>query len=183
MTQPSVLADLQDLSEVLQEAGFNCEVSTLGAFPRVLIARNAYGIVAALEVESWLSLEERASDLQAELTHLALSQDEQGGVRWDLYVLLHVRNEGLQSVQADLVERLEADTKYARKFVRVNLIRDAAVLDRALRPFLPLRAVANFKAGNPLQLLEQELLVEGIPPSDLQAALSSFQASGEVVLP
>ena len=181
MTQPSVLAELEDLQKVFVQAGYNCELTELGRFARVLIAQNAYGIVAATETHSWKELAELASDLQAELTHLALREQKQA-VRWDLYIFIHVRSGGLQSIETDVLERVESDTRYARKFVRVNLRREAAVLDRALRPFLPLRKVVPIKSLNPLDLLRQELVTGGLDADLVNEALREFAATGEIVL-
>lgn len=182
MTGTAVLAELEDLQGVLTNAGYHCRVSPLGRFSRVLLAENPYALVAAVETESWGKLVELVSDLQAELTHLAL-RGERMSIRWDLYVLVHVRNPTLQPIESVILDRVESDMKYARKFVRVNLTRDEVVLDRALRPFLPLRPAAALDMTDPMDLLRVELATEGVDSDLVKHALSQFVTTGEVTIP
>lgn len=182
MTGTAALAELEDLQGVLTNAGYRCQVGPLGRFSRILLAENPYALVAGVETESWGKLVELVSDVQSELTHLAL-RAERMSVRWDLYVLVHVRNPDLQSVESVLLDRVESDTKYARKFVRVNLTRDESVLDRALRPFLPLRAAAALEITDPVDLLRAELVEQGVDGDLVEHALGQFVTTGEVTIP
>ena len=125
---------------------------------------------------------ELVSDLQAELTRLAIN-GERTSIRWDLYVLVHVRAPHLQPIDSELLEQVESDTKYARKFVRVNLTRDPAVIDRALRPFLPLRAAALLDVADPVGLVRTELLHQGLDAELVEHAVAAFRETGEVTVP
>jgi hypothetical protein len=176
------LAELEDIERLLQSVGYTTQLAPLGHFSRVLLAENPYALVAAIELDSWDNLAEHVFDIQAELTQLAANA-ERMSIRWDLYVLIHVRTPGLKSIPMDALDAVESDTKYARKFVRVNLARDLAVLDRALRPFLPLRPAFAFRTVNPVDLLRAELLEEGVSADLVDHALRRFQATGEVTLP
>lgn len=182
MTTTTALAELEDLQRVLSDAGYRCKINSLGRFSRVLLAENPYAVIAGVETEDWGKLVELVSDIQAELTRLALGS-EQSSIRWDLYVLVHVRNSTLQQIESDVLDRVESDTKYARKFVRVNLTRDKAVLDRALRPFLPLRPAAKLDMVDPMNLVRAELIEQGIDIGLVEHVLSSFATSGKVSIP
>lgn len=182
MTNAMVLAELEDLQQVLARAAYSCQIRPLGRFSRVLIAENPYAAVAIVDTESWEKLVELVSDLQAELTRLALTS-ERSAIRWDLYVMVHVRTPVLQSVQTELADRIESDTEFARKYVRVNLTRELSVLDRALRPFLPLRPAATLTVTEPLDLVREELVTEGIQADLVDHVLRQFSATGEVSIP
>lgn len=182
MTNAVALAELEDLQQVLGGAGYRCQIRPLGRFSRVLVAENPYSVIAAADTESWEKLVELVSDLQSELTRLVLTS-ERSAIRWDLYVMVHIRIPGLQSVQTELADRIESDTKFARKYVRVNLTREPNVLDRALRPFLPLRPAAALSVTEPLDLVRDELLTEGIESDLVDHVLRQFSVTGEVTIP
>lgn len=181
MTETGALAELEDLAEVMTSGGYRCSIDSFAGFSRVLLAQSPYALVAGLEVESWDGLAERVSDLQAELTRLTSATD-QTWMRWDLYVLVHVRSLALKSVEGAVLERIESDTKFARKFVRVNLLRNEVTLDQALRPLLPLRQPVTLNVGNPLDLLTAELEKQGIDRAFINQVIHDFKSTGEVVV-
>jgi hypothetical protein len=83
-----------------------------------------------------------------------------------------------------LVETIESDTRYARKFVRVTLpANDPLALERALRPLLPLHEAPRFDQVDPLAALREELRELAIPDSVAEAAISSFIVTNEVTVP
>jgi hypothetical protein len=174
------IAELQDLADVLGTADFQCEVVTLGRFARVLLGQNPYCVLAIVEGWTHDDLRQMISDAQAELTQLTL-RAQRTSIRWDLYVLLHLRTDG-GVVDPNLVEAIESDTKYARKLVRINIKRDRTSIDRALRPFLPLRSATRVEPVDPVELLRAELRKQGLDPELSDAALASFSATGTVVL-
>ncbi len=179
MNDVTALAELEDLREVMANGGYECRIGPLGVFSRVLLAENPYALLAALETETWEGLVELVSEVQAELTQLALRSDRKA-IRWDLYVLVHVRMPGLQAVESVLLDRVESDTKYARKFVRINLTRNPAVLDQALRPFLPLRSASALQVADPFDLLKAELVDQGLDDDLVDHAVEHFRSTGEV---
>lgn len=174
------LAELQDLADVLEDADFRCKVVTLGRFARILVGENPYCVLVVVDASVDDDLRQLVSDAQAELTQLAL-RSQPASIRWDLYVLLHVRTEG-EIIGTDLIEAVESDTKYARKFVRLDIKRDRASVDRALRPFLPLRSVARVEPVDPIELLRAGLREQDLDPELADSALASFVKTGSVVL-
>lgn len=175
------LASLEDLADVLHVADYACSIRSLDAFPRVLVARSSYALMACIEVEGWRALEEVVVPLQVALTHLA-EDDEIPDIRWDLYVLLHIRTSDISAIDGDLMERVENDTRYCRKFVRVNIGRRPEQIDKALRPLLPVRPLPVPNQGDTLLLLRERLAQAGIDAAIADAALSSFRRSGRVSL-
>jgi hypothetical protein len=174
------LAELQDLAGVLEDADFQCEILTLGRFARILVGENPYCVLAILDASTHDDLRQMMSDAQAELTQLTL-RNRPTSIRWDLYVVMHLRTEG-GVVDPDLIEAIESDTKYTRKFVRVDIRREQSAIDRALRPFLPLRPAARIQAVDPIELLRAELMEQGLGAELTDSALASFSATGSVVL-
>jgi hypothetical protein len=175
------LAEIEDLATFLASASYAVDIRPLGRFSRVLLAENPYALVACVETETWSGLTEVVSDLQAELTHLARA--DASPKRWDLYVVVHVRAGELRSVDGVLIEQIESDTRFARKFVRVNMLRDPDVLDRALRPFLPLRAPMPLSVPNPMEVLRSELVDHGLDEALVEFVFDSFESTGEVRTP
>jgi hypothetical protein len=174
-------AGLTDLGAALVAAGYTVEVRDL-AKERLLLAETPYALLACMEVETCDELPRRVADVQAALTQLAAAAPSPR--RWDLYVLVHVRTPVTDPADQAVIETIEADTKYARKFVRVLIsVDDPDSLDRALRPFLPLRPAAAFDLFEPLVALRRELLELDLPAYVADAALAAFDRDEEVVVP
>lgn len=175
-------ADLEDLEEFFVRKGFHCSVETVGPFPRVLLAEDPYTLLLVVEAEGTDGLERSASDAQAELTKL-VSQRVDPMLRWDLYVVIHVRTNVLTSLDARLVEKVSSDTAYARKLVRINLEHDDAALTKALRSFLPIHHSGAVDYDDPLGHLAKTMLALGAAQTDVESAFATFQASGQVKVP
>jgi hypothetical protein len=176
----SRLASLEDFARVLTEAGYAVEVREL-AGERVLLAETAYILLACMDVDALKDLSHRVSDVQAALTQVAAAAPS--ARRWDLYLLIHIRVPVSDRDEGPL-EELQADTRYVRKFVRVRIDSDEPdSLDRALRPFLPLRPAAVFDLLDPLEALRRELIELDLPAHLADAALSAFGRTQEVVVP
>jgi hypothetical protein len=83
-----------------------------------------------------------------------------------------------------IVEEIEADTRYARKFVRVVIPSDdPEALEKALRPLLPLHPAPEFDLVEPLEALRTELYELDISHEVADAALNAFSQNDEVVVP
>lgn len=174
--------DLEELRDFFERQGFQCDVETIGPFPRVLIAEDPYTVLLVVETNSTDDLEVVASDAQAELTKLVADREDPAK-RWDLYVVLHVRTTSLTAVDTATVEKVSSDTAYARKLVRINLSSEELALTRALRPFLPIHHSGEVDYGDPLRRLAQTMVSLGTPQTDVDSAFSSFYESGEVTIP
>jgi hypothetical protein len=175
------LAELEDIRDVLAEAGYRCRMTAVADVSRVLLAENPYSLVAVFESETWNELAARVSDVQAEVTRLV--SNEHAPLRWDLYVLVHVRNQTAQSIDSEKMESIESDTNYARKFIRINIAHTPTALDRALRPLLPLRPVARLDVVDSLQLIRDELLAQEVSSELADSAIAAFTRGEEVQLP
>lgn len=172
------LATLAAIAAILSEGGYAIRDQEIGGAPAVL-AENPYALVAVVEFVDWDQLERRVFDCQAELTELAA--DSRSARDWDMYLFVHVLASLDDSEHLALVEAIEADTRYARKLVRAGL--SEAALDRALRPFLPLRPAAEFDLADPLEQLRQELSRLAVEETVAATAIAAFKADAEVRLP
>ena len=177
-----VSADLEDLERFFAGRGFQCAVETIGPFPRVLLAEDPYTSLLVVETAGTDGLERIASDAQAELTKLVSKRDD-SSIRWDLYVVIHVRTTTLTSIDASIVEKVSSDTAYARKIVRINLGRDGAALTKALRSFLPIHRSEPIDYDDPLRHLAKAMVALGAPQTDVESAFSTFNINGEVEIP
>lgn len=175
------LAQFEDLASALEAGGYAVQRGELAGEP-ALLAETPYALVACMEVETCDGLADRVSDVQAALTQFAAQAPSPR--QWDLYLLVHVLVPPTDPVNEALLETIEADTRYVRKFVRVAIDLDYSdAVDRALRPLLPLRPAAQFDLSDPLDTLRLEL--HGLKLSDdlASAALDAFERRGEVSVP
>jgi hypothetical protein len=168
----SQLAGLADVEKLLAGAGYALRPGELAGLP-VLIGESPYALIACVELDEWDHLDERIFDVQAALTRVAA--EAPSARNWDLYIVGLVRAEGRDPVHRAITESIEADTRYARKFVRVALRPDG--LERALRSLLPLHPPAGLGIANPLGELRTELRELDIDDADAETALESFRHS------
>jgi hypothetical protein len=167
------LAGLTDFAAVLESAGYRIAPAQLEERAAVL-AESPYALVALIEVASCASLREDAGDAQAALTRIAAVAPSARS--WDLYLMLHVLAVSSDPADDLLIEEVEADTRYVRKFVRVAIdALDLDAIDRALRPLLPLRPMPQFDLADPLDALRAELYALDAPKDLVDAAIASFQ--------
>jgi hypothetical protein len=169
------VATLAEFSAVLEAAGYRVASAQLGERIAVL-AESPYALVALIEVGSCASLREDVADAQASLTRIAA--EVPSARSWDLYLMLHVLSVSNDPADDLLIEEVEADTRYVRKFVRVAVTVDTSdinALDRALRPLLPLRPMPQFDLADPLDALRAELYALDAPADLVDTAIASFQ--------
>lgn len=95
--------------------------------------------------------------------------------------MIHLESPAEDASHNALAEAIEADTRYARKFVRVAVPPER--LDQALRPLLPLRPAAKFDLVEPLDLLRRELRGLHLDEELIEAALTEFEDRDEVRVP
>lgn len=176
------LATLEEIGAALADGGFNVSIRPFRTADEAVIAESPYAVVGCIESNDWATLRRYVEDFQAELTQL--SSRPPSVRRWDLYIVVHVLSRAKGPVDEYLLEAIEADTHYARKFVRVALPQgDRGVLERALRPLLPLRDVPQFDRFDPLVALREELRQLDVPDSVADAALASFAQTDDVTVP
>jgi hypothetical protein len=171
-------ASLADISALLEAAGYHVEGRHLADYPAVL-AESPYALVACVELDGWTDLEDKVFDVQGALTRIA--QQAPSPRSWDLYVVALLESLPPNSEHRALVEGVEADTRYARKFVRAGLHQDG--LERALRPLLPLRPPADLAIRDPLEELRAELRTLAIDDALATVAVASFAKTDTVEIP
>jgi hypothetical protein len=177
MTRPE-LVRLADVAHLLGVAGYTLETRKLAGFEAVL-GETPYALVACVELNDWATLGEQVFDVQAALTHVA--EREPSARAWDLYVVALIRTTTRDAVHRAVAESIEADTRYARKFVRIAVEQDQ--LDRALRPLLPLRPPADLRIAEPLAELRDELRELDIADPIADAAMAAFARTDTVEVP
>jgi hypothetical protein len=166
----SKLAVLADAESLLAGAGYVIGPAELAGIPAI-IGESPYALIGCVELTDWDELDERIFDVQSALTQVAA--EAPSARNWDLYVVALVHSEGPDAVHRAIVESIEADTRYARKFVRAGVRREG--LERALRPLLPLRPPAGLELADPIGELRMELHELDVDDADADAALASFR--------
>lgn len=175
------VATLGEFGEVLADGGFRIVDFDFRSTERAILAESPYALVGCMEVDDWSALRQDVEDFQAELTRIAAQP--LSARRWDLYVVTHVRARAGGPADESLAESIEADTRYARKFVRVALPPDRSALERALRPLLPLHSMPEFDGFEPLEAIRQELRALAVPDDLADEALDAFAQTNEVSVP
>jgi hypothetical protein len=179
---PMGITSLEDFSNLLASSGYDVAFRTFSASQSVVIAESPYALVCCCEVSDWNDLSRLVSDVQAELTQLAAGAPS--ARRWDLYLVIHMLIRPPGPAEEAIGEAIEADTRYARKFVRVAISSDdPGALEKALRPLLPLHPAPEFDLVEPLEALRAELYDLDISHEVVDAALTSFSQDDEVMVP
>lgn len=167
----------KDVAALLESSGYELQERRL-ADREATVAATPYALVACVELGGWEELGQRVSDIQADLTELA--SEAPSARSWDLYLVMLVEGAAENAEQRALVEAIEGDTRYARKFVHAGLATED--LDQALRPLLPLRPPVNFEIADPFEELRSELLAVGVEEAMVEQAIGSFESEDEVQL-
>jgi len=176
------IASLQDMGDLLSSSGYDVAFRSLGTAQSVLIAESPYALICCVEASDWNILPTLVSDVQAELTQLAAGAPS--ARRWDLYLIIHVLVRPPGPAEEVIGEEIEADTHYARKYIRVVIpSHDAGALEKALRPLLPLHRVPEFDLVEPLEALRTELYELDISHEIADTALNAFSQNDEVIVP
>jgi len=168
--------ELAPFVRVLQEGRYDVEVIDLEGLGSCVLAETSDALVLCVLGE-WETLERTVSEAQAELTHVAAREPSPRS--WDLYVVVGIPQFVDESHEVRR-ERIEHDTRYARKFVVAGPWGDGGALRRALRPLLPLRSTASVHLDDPLATMRAALLARDQDQAVVDRALSSYRASGEV---
>ncbi|HEY5941715.1 MAG TPA: hypothetical protein VIT89_02490 [Solirubrobacterales bacterium] len=166
-----------DVAALLGKHGYQLGEHRLGDW-EATIAATPYALVACIEIGGWDDLLRQVADVQAELTTIDAAAPSPRS--WDLYLVVLVDEAATDPDQRALVEALEGDTSYTRKFVHAGL--NPEELDQALRPLLPLRPPAKLEVADPLEELRAELLAIGVEKKTVDSAILSFESRNEVEL-
>jgi hypothetical protein len=177
MSEP-VLAGAADVADALQRVGYRVVAEDLAGEPGWL-AETPYALVGCVELNDWDRLAERVFDVQAALTRVA--GEAPSPITWDLYLIALVQVPARSVADRAAVEVIEGDTRYARKFVHAAL--GMEVLERALRPFLPLMDPVELMLGEPMEDLLEELIDLKVEEGIARAAVESFKAKDTVEIP
>ena len=169
-------ATLEELAGVLAAGGFTVEFQSLGGIGTCLVAETHEALVLCASAD-WETVGDVVERAQATLTNLAALHPSPRS--WDLYVVAAIESVA-DDAQELLRERLEHDTRYARKFVLAGNLRDAGAVTRGLLPLLPLRPATTVELADPVDTLREELLEAGADRDAVELATSSFRATGEV---
>ena len=168
---------LDAFAQILRHGGFEVEGIDLPTLGESLLAETPHALVLCTQ-SAWDSLPAIGDEAQAQLTQLAAGAPSARS--WDLYVVIAI---GQSATEADEVarERIEHDTRYARKLVVAGpAITDPEALRRALRPLLPLQPAASVHLADPLAAVREALMSAGLDGAMVELAFASFQSKGEV---
>jgi hypothetical protein len=168
--------ELEPFARVLQEGQYNVDVIECEGLGSCVLAETSEALVLCVLGE-WETLEPTVSEAQAELTHVAAREPSPRS--WDLYVVVGIPQFADEAHEVRR-ERIEHDTRYARKFVVAGQWSDGDALRRALRPLLPLRSLASVHLDDPLSTMRAALLARDQDEALVDRALSSYRASGEI---
>jgi hypothetical protein len=171
--------ELDPIRRVLMEGDYAVDARNIEDLGACLLAETPHALVLCV-VGQWEMLSNTVEDAQAELTNI--SAEHPSPRSWDLYVVVRVEQGAEQAHELER-ERIEHDTRYARKFVLAGPQADVTAVRRALCPLLPLRSTPNLGQVEPLDALRDSLLEQQVEPGLVDAALASFRRTGEIEVP
>ncbi len=171
-TTPATLAPF---GLVLEKAHYTVQTIEFDEIGVALAAETPYALVLCFQAE-WDGLEQQVEQAQALLTQLAATHPSPRS--WDTYVVAVLENS--DSRFDSVRERLESDTRYARKILAVATHGKGAEVERAIRLLLPLRLSPDFPQIDPLEAIRAELLELGVDTQVVSAAIEGFAQNSEV---
>lgn len=167
--------NLATLRGVLQTGGFTVESLEINGLGSCLLAETPHAVVLVTWTR-WDNLRQTVEEAQAVLTNLSARHPSPRG--WDLYVVAVVDHAAGEAEEVAR-ERVEHDTRFARKFVLAGEITPSRA-QRALRPLLPLHVPPSVHLADPLATLQNELLKTSTDAGVVEHAIHSFRESGDV---
>jgi hypothetical protein len=174
-----VVDELEPIAQVLMEGGYDVDSLEIPELGSCLLAETPYALVLCIKSD-WERLLSDVEDAQAELTNLAAPHPSPRS--WDLYVVARI-DQYANEAQELHRERVEHDTRFARKFVLVGRDANADSIARALRPLLPLRSTPSINGEDQMAALRVALLDQQIEADLVSAALRSFRETGKIEVP
>jgi hypothetical protein len=166
-------------ADLLRDAGYVVAARLMeGIETPLVVAESPYVLCVLVAGESWSEVEDVVDAAQVALANWS-SRDDASPRRWDLYVLVILRQWPQTPEQGAAIEHAEANTELARKIVRSHVVDDAD-LGRALRPLLPIIPIGRVGVPDAAQALEERLRVHGIEPELASSAVAGFLQTGTV---
>jgi hypothetical protein len=183
MTSPSLPSaatdnELLELAEdVLRKSGYLVAPTALDGIASLLAEDqdNVVVVTAVLSADDALTVEPFLT--RALTGRIATASAE--SKKWDGYVII------LASTRPDddLTEALFSLTynlHQVRRLIRVGVEATTAAVARSLRAVLPLsEPMGEGGVIDPLTALEQRLVADGLPPSDVSVAMASFRLTAQ----
>jgi hypothetical protein len=168
--------DLEPFARVLREGGFTVDGLKAERLGPSLLAETPHALVLCTRC-TWETLHDTVEEGQAQLTHL--SARHPSARTWDLYLVVVIAQVADEAHEIQR-ERVEHDTRYARKFVVAGPTTDDEALRRALRPLLPLRPTESVHLDDPLAAMRHQLLAGGQDAALVDKAVAFFRSNGEI---
>jgi hypothetical protein len=148
---------------------------------RLLMAEDAYALLGIIGADAWAEVASRVKDLQVRLANWTTAR-EPGVKIWDVYLVVLLASRLATAEELTEVRDLVDDLRLVRKIVRPGVELGRPGLEKALAPFLALRAPER-SVSSPLEALEGRLLARGIDQDLVTSAIASFKETGEVTVP
>lgn len=183
MTEPGLSQDAlrNHLKGVLEEAGFSVQSwNVSGLEEPVILAENAYHIIAFQIFEAWQDLVEKVDSIEIELSAL-IGKSEAKSKAWDAYLVLACRAGISGSSEINQMSSLTYNTNRTRKIIRANIGDSLTKLEEIVTPFLALKkAEYSAKGRDPLDLLQAKMIAAGHDRTTVERAVTSFKETGRV---
>jgi hypothetical protein len=165
---------------ILRENGFATATDVSDDGRVVLLAENAYFVLAVAGAESFTDLASReayASDLLTK----RVSGSRASGKRWDAYVVLMASEQGDNDTNAVELMRMNYNTSDVRRVARMGVEPTPDGVRGVLRAFLPLAAPAvDSTTADPLFALEAQLPRFGVDGTYAARVIAAYRSSGDV---
>lgn len=171
--------ELEPIAQVLADGGYDVDGIEIPELGSCLLAETPHALVLCV-ISDWDRLLGAVEDAQAELTNFAARHPSPRS--WDLYVVVWIE-QGPDDSHEFHRERVEHDTRYARKFVLAGRDAGADAIGRALRPLLPLRSTPRVSGEDQLDVLRVALLEQQVDSDLVSEALASFRDTGDIEVP
>ena len=129
----------------------------------------------------WVALRAGADELEVVVADL-LSRADNTPKSWDVYLLLACRSEIESNDEFNELASLLYDVRGTRKIVKTGVQDDLNSMKDMLKPFMSLTdASVAAKSRDPLGLLSQSMVDEGVDSNVLEQMISTYRTSGTIL--
>lgn len=171
----------QYATSLFERSGFATrQASVPDQYDPVLLAENAYYLVAFQVFGNWNQLSSSISNVQAYMADLVARAEGSSKV-WDTYLLFVCRSQ-LEPEEANALAELSYDVRNTRKIIRAGIGDEITSLDEVVRPFQSLReAQVSAKEREPLILLRNSIIDNGEDPAEVDRLIDMYNTIGEII--
>lgn len=168
-------------AQVLRAQEFDVSTQLLsGSGVDWLLAENEFFVLAVVASPSISGLRELEAKAVPELVQRVATPGIAGGKRWDAYVVFVSPMSPESPADIRELQEMGGNTKGVRRLVSVATLPTVEHVERALRPFVPIRTADSVSLSDPYAELTSQLVLNAVDADDARRAVEAYRATGSL---